>query len=266
MTMSNEFHETEIEQPKATMKEDSIATSHADFEASLDIDDPYVPLPAQTSERVMRGFSVGLPSPLTVEQIQLRNTLLLSHEKNGVRSVLLSGLNQGAGTTSVALAMATALSSDKKTSVLLVDANFDRPGLHRIFGTPETPGLISVLRDGASLDDVAVFPGTPQLVVVSAGKPVPGTTLDHKRLAVAIAEVRDSFSFILVDTAPVNTHSDVLLLSSYLDCVALVVEAERTQRHTLREAINELNRVQARLLGVVLNRQKNHLPRSIVKM
>jgi Mrp family chromosome partitioning ATPase len=137
--------------------------------------------------------------------------------------------------------------------------------LHRLFGTPESPGLTSVLKDGASLDDVAVFPSTPQLVVVSAGKPIPGTSLDHKRLAVAIAEVRDSFSFIIVDTAPVNTHSDVLLLSSYLDCVALVVEAERTDRHTLRETIAELTRVQARLLGVVLNRQKSYLPKSLVK-
>lgn len=245
-------------------EEESITTGQPDFSASLDIDDPYVALPAQTPEKTLRGFSVGAPPPLTVEQIQLRNTLLLAHEKNGVRSVLLTGLSNGAGTTSVALAIATALSSDKKTSVLLVDANFDRPGLHRVFGTPETPGLTSVLKDGASLDDVAVFPSTPQLVVVSAGKPAPGTTLDYKRLAVAIAEVRDSFSFILVDTAPVNSHSDVLLLSSYLDCVALVVEAERTQRHTVRDAIAELNRVQARILGVVLNRQKNYLPKSML--
>ncbi len=247
------------------MNEDSLTTGRSEFDASLDIDDPYVPLPAQTREKALSGFSVGAPPPLTVEQVQLRNTLLLAHEKNGVRSVLLSGLSNGAGTTSVALAMATALSSDKKTSVLLVDANFDRPGLHRVFGTPESPGLTSVLKDGASLDDVAVFPSTPQLVVVSAGKPTPGTPLDHKRLAVAIAEVRDSFSFIIVDTAPVSTHSDVLLLSSYLDCVALVVEAERTDRHSLRETIAELNRVQARLLGVVLNRQKSYLPKSFVK-
>ncbi len=247
------------------MNEDSLTTGRFSFESALDIDDPYTAVPAPTNDKLLRGFSAGLPAPLSVEQMQLRNTLMLAHDKNGVRSVMISGLNEKSGTTSIALSIAMALSSDKKTSVLLVDANFDRPDLHRVFGMPESPGLTAVLRDGASLDDVAVFPSTPQLVVVSAGKPAPGTTLDHKRLSVAIAEVRDSFSFIIVDTAPVNTHSDVLLLSSYLDCVALVVEAERTQKRTLREAINELNRVQARLLGVVLNRQKDYMPSNFFK-
>jgi Mrp family chromosome partitioning ATPase len=68
---------------------------------------------------------------------------------------------------------------------------------------------------------------------------------------------------MIIDAPPVNLNFDVLMLSLHLDSVILVAEADRTRFQELREALKELRRAGTNLLGIVLNRQKEGLPKAM---
>jgi len=201
-------------------------------------------------------------SLLSPEQLKLRNTLLLAHEQKGVRSVLITGTSEGVGVTSLAAAMAIGLSWDPKLEILLIEANWFRPRLHQILPLAEEENSAESLN--GSLPNVKAA-GFPNLHVMAAHRHHAVLPLEARRLAASLPSLCDTFDFVIIDAPPVSLHADLLLLCSHLDSVVLVAEAGRTRIKELHETISELNRVEAKLLGVVLNREKNRLPAAFSK-
>jgi Mrp family chromosome partitioning ATPase len=78
--------------------------------------------------------------------------------------------------------------------------------------------------------------------------------------------LHEAFDFVIVDAPPLELHPDVLMLSLHLNSVIVVAEAERTRIQEVQKITKELHRAKANLLGVVLNRQRDHLPRTIQKL
>jgi Mrp family chromosome partitioning ATPase len=198
---------------------------------------------------------------LTAEQLKLRNMLLLAREQREVRAVMVTGTDKGVGVTSVAADLALGLSWDHRQEVLLIEANLHRPRLRELFRlTSENYGWL--LEDGAEYLDVVVT-GMPNLVVIPAGGSVAATTFDAGRLAETMPALREMYDFIIIDAPPVKTNPEFLVLSAHFDGVILVAEAERTRLPALQEAAAALDRAEANVLGVVLNREKARLPAAI---
>ncbi|MGH7449792.1 MAG: CpsD/CapB family tyrosine-protein kinase [bacterium] len=198
---------------------------------------------------------------LTPEQFKLRNMLLLARERKEIRSVLVTGTEKGVGVTSVAADLALGLSWDHRQEVLLIEANLHRPRLRELFRlTSESCGWI--LEDGAEYLDVVVT-GMPNLVVIPAGGACAATTFDAGRLAETMPALREMYDFIIIDAPPVKMNPEFLALSAHFDGVILVAEAERTRLPALEEAAAALDRAEANVLGVVLNREKARLPAAI---
>lgn len=198
---------------------------------------------------------------LTPEQFKLRNMLLLAREQKEIRSVLITGTDKGVGVTSVAADLALGLSWDRRQEVLLVEANLHRPRLREFFRlTSENYGWL--LEDGAEYLDVVVT-GMPNLVVIPAGGTNAATTFDAGRLAETMPALREMYDFIIIDAPPVKMNPEFLVLSAHFDGVILVAEAERTRLPALQEAAAALDRAEANVLGVVLNREKSRLPAAI---
>jgi Mrp family chromosome partitioning ATPase len=198
---------------------------------------------------------------LTPQQFQLRNMLLLGREQKGHCSVLVTGAGEGVGVTSVAADLALGLSWDHQYEVLLIEANLHRPRLREVFRlTRENSGWI--LEDGAEYLDVVVS-GMPNLVVIPAGGTSTATAFDAGRLAATMPALREMYDFIIIDAPPVQMNPEFLVLSAQLDAVILVAEAERTRLPALQEAAAALERAEANVLGVVLNREKSRLPAAI---
>ncbi len=198
---------------------------------------------------------------LTPEQFKLRNMLLFAREQKEIRSVLVTGTDKGVGVTSVAADLALGLSWDHRQEVLLIEANLRRPRLRELFRlTSENYGWI--LEDGAEYLDVVVT-GMPNLVVIPAGGVSTATTFDAGRLAETMPALREMYDFIIIDAPPVKMNPEFLVLSAHFDGVILVAEAERTRLPALQEAATALDRAEANVLGVVLNREKTCLPAAI---
>jgi non-specific protein-tyrosine kinase len=137
--------------------------------------------------------------------------------------------------------------------VIVVDADLRRPGQHTLFGLDRDDGLATVL-----LGEHAQLPlrDTPAAGVrLLASGPMPANPLEvlgSRRFDQVLALARAQADFVLVDTPPAGALADAAVLAPRLEGMLLVVSAGRTRRDMARRAREQLERVHANLLGVVL--------------
>ncbi len=217
------------------------------------------PMPLEDEQHAMQQTSERMIPALSREQLQLRNTVLLAHELHGVRSVLVTGASEGAGATAIAATLALGLSLDQKKEVLMIDANVQRPQLHKLFRLLKNDSLRSA-GGGNGAFDMAEVSGLPNLHVITASGLANGLTFDTKRFVSVVPALHEAFDFIVVDAPPLASNAEILLLSMHLNSVIVVAEAGRTLTNEVQALMHELQRAKAKLLGVVLNRQKDQLP------
>lgn len=231
------------------------------------ISDPVLPEEEATQISTNGAYDTGISAgatgraaPLTREQLKLRSAVLQAQEARGLRSVVVTGISEESGVTSVATALARGMSWDQNKNVLLIDMNFSRPKLDRVFGLPHDEGMVSRLAHGGNLLDAAVAVEPSNLMVLPMGYGGRSAGFDAKKFVAAIPSFHDNFDFVVVDAPPISRYPDVLMVGAYFDSVALVVEAERTRLPELQVMVDELARSRVKLLGVVLNRERNDLP------
>jgi capsular exopolysaccharide synthesis family protein len=188
---------------------------------------------------------------------RLRTSLFYSHMNDPPKVILLTspGLREGKSTTCANLGVVLA-QADKET--LLVDCDFRRPALHRIFGLRNAWGLEGVLQDERSLQE-ACIEILPSLNIITAGPlpPNPVEVLGSQRFATFLAEAREQFDYVLVDSPPVQAVSDPVVLAAQADGVLFVLDAQAPRRTYLQqEAVRSLEDVGAVVLGMVVNNAK----------
>jgi capsular exopolysaccharide synthesis family protein len=163
------------------------------------------------------------------------------------------GLREGKSTTCANLGVVLA-QADKET--LLVDCDFRRPALHRMFGLRNTWGLEGILQDERSLREVCIeiLPG---LKIITAGPlpPNPVEVLGSQPFATFLAEAREQFDYVLLDSPPVQAVSDPVVLAAQADGALLILDAQAPRRRTYiqQEAVRSLEAVGSVVLGLVVN-------------
>jgi succinoglycan biosynthesis transport protein ExoP len=165
--------------------------------------------------------------------------------------VITSALpGEGKSTVALNLALSLAEVSDR---VLLVDADMRRPTVAGRLGIEGAAGLSTVLVGQAAFDDVAQDWG--RLTVLTAGvvPPNPAELLSSPAMAELAAELAARFDVVIWDTAPLLPVTDAQLLARHADGVVLVAGTRTVRRAQLAAALDSLQRVETRLLGVVLN-------------
>ena len=163
---------------------------------------------------------------------------------------------EGKSTTVANLAVALAQSGRR---VIVVDADLRRPGQHTLFGAQRDQGLSNVL-----VGELAELPlqdtGAAGVRLLTSG-PLPSNPLEalaSRRFDQALALARAQADFVLVDTPPAGALADAAVIAPRLEGVLLVVSAGKTKRDLARRAREQLERVNANLLGVVLTDVKTN--------
>ena len=185
----------------------------------------------------------------------LRSSLLFSNPGAPPQTVLVTSAAKGEGKTFVTCNLARSLTElDKK--VLLIDGDLRNPKLHRIFQISNKVGLSTVLTGQQGLDN-GVICRTPVcgLSVLPAGpiSPRPAELLGSKAMAQLLGRCGEEFDFILVDSAPLLPVIDTHFLAAHCAAVLLVTRSGRTSRYAISSSVELLDRVRARITGVVLN-------------
>lgn len=209
-----------------------------------------------------RHVSSGLggQSPTAEAYRTIRVNLQHVDEVTPPQVIVVTSALPGEGTSTVAVNLAVSLARSG-SRVLLVDGNLRRPRVARYLGLDEDgPGLTDVLAGTAELRDALQPWGDGTLTVLGAG-PLPSDPddmLGSARMGAFLTVLRDSQQFVVIDSPPLLSVVDGAVLSALADGCVIVTRAGKTKRENLAEAVAAVQRVNANLFGVVLNR----LPRT----
>jgi len=185
----------------------------------------------------------------------LRTSILLSGLGAPPKCILVTSALPQEGKTTTAINIAIVL-AQKGGSVLLVDADMRRPSIHTKLSLRARGGLSTLLTGSDALGTVLVnSTEVPNLHVLPAGPPPPhpAELLGSAVMKNFIAEWREKFDHVIIDSPPCLSVTDAVLLSVEVDAVALVLRSGQTPKDAIRRARNLLFQVQAKVLGVVVN-------------
>jgi len=184
----------------------------------------------------------------------LRTALLLSHAGSPPRTIAITSAvpAEGKTTTAINLALTLAQGEDR---VLLVECDLRRPTFAMRLHVGGA-GLTQYLAGIKPLSEcIRALPEQSYLDVISAGPtpPNPAQLLGSRQFRNLLAEMRTKYKFIILDSPPIASVSDVQIIAAEVDGVLLVVRSGSTSRHIVQRSCRMLRQTGARLLGCVLN-------------
>jgi capsular exopolysaccharide synthesis family protein len=185
---------------------------------------------------------------------QIRTNLFFASPAENQKALLVTSPGPEDGKTAVAINLAVTIAQSGRR-VLLVDANFRRPALHRAFTNAKREGLSNILIGQRQLQDLASPTDLPQLDVLTAGPipPNPVELLSSRYMRELLARARETYDQVIIDGPPVLLVSDPLVLANFLDGAIIVCRAKSNSRGAVLRTRDQLDQVRARILGVVLN-------------
>jgi capsular exopolysaccharide synthesis family protein len=186
----------------------------------------------------------------------LRSALLfLATDGERPKLVLITSAlpNEGKSTVAANLAHVLALGGSR---VLLVDADLRLGRLHALMGLSQGPGLAELLSQPGDADQVMQTNSMPNLHFISAGARLrkPGDLFLRPQLDQLLARWREQFDYVLIDSSPIFATDDAPTLAPKVDGTLFVVRSKFSGARQVREALELLQRRQAKILGVVFNR------------
>ncbi|MGD0140935.1 MAG: CpsD/CapB family tyrosine-protein kinase, partial [Tepidisphaeraceae bacterium] len=195
------------------------------------------------------------PHSMMAEQLrQVRTRLQHSSSLDTTRSILITSPSPGDGKSTIACNLAAGLALNGRR-ILLVDANFRRPDLHRIFNLANEQGFSDVLNSLDLFEHAVQETQVPNLFVLPSGhKPTNATELVESQLLVDFIErALEEFDHVIFDSGPLLFVSETVALAPRVDGVVTVVRAHTNTRGVLSRMRDTLRQVKAEHLGVVLN-------------
>jgi succinoglycan biosynthesis transport protein ExoP len=184
----------------------------------------------------------------------IRTSILLSFADNPPRSILVTSAlpKEGKSVTVANLAVAFAQLGER---VLVVDSDLRRPRLHQIFQISKNEGLSNYLTGNLAMKDAIQKTDVENIFLLPSGPipPNPSELLNSKKMTHLMDETREGFDYIFFDTPPVLAVIDPLIVSSITDATMFVIKAGKTARKPFLNAVDELHKANANILGVLFN-------------
>jgi protein-tyrosine kinase len=187
----------------------------------------------------------------------LREQIKRLRNDSGIETFSITSPIKRDGKTTVAVNLAAALALDYEERVLLIDGDLRAPGVHRYFNAPLSPGLSDYLTSPSNVSVTSLIRKTfvAGLQILPAGKTshLSSELLAKDEMKRLMAKVRSEFPGhkIIIDSPPILSTPDPIVIARLVDGVLLVIRAEKTPREYLTKALQALN--SRKLMGIVLN-------------
>jgi succinoglycan biosynthesis transport protein ExoP len=184
----------------------------------------------------------------------VRTSVLMSALDDQHKVVVVTSSVPEEGKTTLSFNLACALGQVKK--VLLVDGDLRRPKIGKLVARDSrAPGLADLVAGHAQVSQCVFFDERAGIHILPAGTvpPNPLELLSSKRFDDVISKLREAFDIVIIDSAPLQLVSDAQVLSQFASSVIYVVKADGTPYQVAQNGIKKLRRVNAPILGVVLN-------------
>jgi len=228
-------------------------------EARADLDVPILGMLPSVKDQQPGTYSLPvLESPMSAEAESFRTlvtNIQFSSPGKPHQALLVTSGSAGEGKSFTAANLAAAM-AQTKDRVILIDCDMRKGNQHEIFGVDNQIGLANLLVETADLEAVIKDTDIPNLKLITCGSkpPNPVELLRSQRMSEILNELRVSCDVFLCDSPPVLPVTDALILASKLDGVLFVSDLNHTPREVIRQAREQLSRLDVPLLGLVCNK------------
>jgi protein-tyrosine kinase len=215
-----------------------------------------VEIPLPENEKVL----IAAPHSFAEEQFCKLKTFILRRGPQVPCSILITSSAPGEGKTTVSLNLALAFSQEINKKVILVDADLRQPSIYADKYS-NSKGLSDYLSGLASNSEIMIHFEAENFMVIPAGTPAnkPAELIGSKKMKELMKNLREYWddTFVIIDSPPVLSTTEPLLLSEWVDGVILVVMPRHVPKSAVRRVVDSIGR--EKIIGVVFN-QKNMRP------
>jgi succinoglycan biosynthesis transport protein ExoP len=202
-------------------------------------------------------MNVDSHSPLAEAYRHLRTSVLLSTAGRAPKTLLVTSSLPGEGKTTTAVNTAVSL-AQTGAHVVIIDADMRRPRLRSIFGLTDGAGLSSILSSEVSEEDMrslVVKDEDTGLNILTSGPipPNPAELIGSDQMRRLLDVLQREFTHVVIDSPPITSFTDGVLISTMVDGVLLVVHGGKSSRHVVKRSRQLLHDVGSKIFGVVLN-------------
>jgi len=221
------------------------------FESSILAEISRFPLEEGVRETV---YLTRPESPAAEGFRNLRTNIMFINLEGQLKAIMITSPAPREGKTSISFNLGAALSEMGKR-VLLVEADLRRPALQKFLQEIPEKGLVDVIMGQVPLEEAIASTGVPNLDILFSGPkpPNPAEIVSSSSMQRLLQGCREIYDFVLVDAPPVLAVSDAVAMAPYVDGVLLVSSHGMATRDGARRTVEMLSKVEARILGVVVN-------------
>jgi capsular exopolysaccharide synthesis family protein len=228
--------------------------------------DPSPHLERVNDPAVSRNWGRHSPGPWASEEaLRLVQQIFLLQTEASPHMVVFAAVEHGNGCSRICASVAETLARNAPGPVCLVDANFRSPALPALFGTANQHGLADALLWEGPIQSFTKPAGVDNLWLLSCGKIGPDSPnlLSSEGIKGRLAELRNKFSYVIIDAPPLARYADAIALGQMADGLVLVLGADSTRRETAQKVVANLRTCQVAILGAVLNKRAFPIPQKI---
>ena len=212
----------------------------------------------ESSESIERDLFVSVqPKSSAAECARaLRTNLLFMNPESPPKTLAVTSASPQEGKSTIAIALATTM-AQSGSRTLLIDADMRRPRLHKSLGkASKVHGLSSVIIGESKLSEAVERNVLPGLDLLCCGPipPNPAELLHAPGFEALLRQLSESYDRVIFDAPPINPVSDPMVLANMIDGIVVVATSHQTRTPALSMAISRLQEVQAKILGLVLNK------------
>ncbi|MFO0814636.1 MAG: polysaccharide biosynthesis tyrosine autokinase [Gemmatales bacterium] len=184
----------------------------------------------------------------------IRTALYFSTRGEGHKVIQITSPNMGDGKTTLSSNLAVSIAQSGKQTIL-IDGDFRRPRLHKVFAVPSEKGFASVIMGQSDLRDAIQPTVIPGLSILPCGPipPNPAELLTSPRFKELMDELREQYDYVLIDTPPLLVVTDPCVVAPRVDGVLMTMRVTKNGRPIAERARDILVSLGAKPLGIVVN-------------
>lgn len=184
----------------------------------------------------------------------LRTNIQYMGLEKKIRMFSVTSFRNGEGKTTTAINLAVSMARIG-IKTLLVDADMRKAMVMKRLGSHNFTGLSNFLSGYDELDDIISKTNIPDFDFIACGvKPTkPTELLESPKFQEFLEKVGELYDLVIFDCPPLGQVIDCAVITKYLDGVLIVVKADAVSSKNVKTMLEQLSRVNAKVLGVVLN-------------
>lgn len=198
--------------------------------------------------------NLSMRAPIAEAYKTLRTNIQFSSLDKEIKVILVTSSTPAEGKSTTASNLAITMAQSEK-KVLLIDCDLRKPSIHRAFSLLNSKGLTNVLVEGLDYQSICNTAGIPNLEVLTSGPkpPNPSELLGTAKMETFLEMVSHDYDLVILDAPPILPVTDAAVLSQFVDGVVFVIAYGVTPYEIVIRAKENLEKVNAKILGTVLN-------------